>query len=511
MPFRSLTDQQKTRQIPLMYQIYAKAENTVIWLGLANEKDFVMLKQLRVVATVRDEDLWGYHRGICVDVIVQMHAWLAVFLQRRWFSRSWVRQEVAASRECIIACGDVSTNLSGFESGIRRFLDVDAILPRTTASMPVDSSVAAVRFNRLLQHRTALRNLRETAWDSATRQGGSKAKAHYSVYLCREWFKLVLQGSLFAATDARDKVFSMGFALQEALGGSSAAFQIHAEFQMDYKLPLQSVYQNFVKALINRSSTLDPLSFFRPSYKLDLSSGLPTWVSDLRRPEGGCVAIGPSTVVGAAETQQLADHFVPLYLKGTRLGRIGQQIESDQRVKDLDRVRLDDLVGLGLYNNMPASGGQISGCNSDLWEVGQPMDTILLSMGYALFEVDVSEHARENLGLDTDLVVTIASRDAQVGDMVICAYGGFHPFVLREDIAFKADDGSMMQQFLGPSVVWNQWALSQDKVEPPIGLLAEGVTTTDRVAMKLGWRRWKPTPKVMNERLLGREEEYRIF
>ncbi|KAK5079538.1 hypothetical protein LTR24_009168 [Lithohypha guttulata] len=364
-----------------MYQIYAKAEKTVIWLGVANEKDLVMLEQLKVVAAVRDDELSGYHRGICVDVIVQMHAWLAPFLQRRWFSRSWVRQEVAAGRDCIMVCGDASTKLSEFESGIRRFLAVHAILPRKTASMPVDSNMAAVRFNRLLQHRTALRNLRETAWDSVKRQCGDEANAYYSVYLCREWFKLVLQGSLFAATDARDKVFSMGFALQEAL----VAPQPPSKFMRSSRWTTSCRYGV-------------------PSYKLDLASGLPNWVSDLRRPIGGCVAIGNPTVVGAAEKQQLADHFVPLYLKGTRLGRIGQQIKSDQRVMDLDQVRLDDIVELDLYNNSPASADQILSLNPHLWEVGERMDTILLGMGYALFEVDVSGHARENLGLDTDLV-----------------------------------------------------------------------------------------------------------
>ncbi|KAJ9654467.1 hypothetical protein H2198_006476 [Neophaeococcomyces mojaviensis] len=267
-------------------------------------------------------------------------------------------------------------------------------------------------------------------------------------------------------------------------------------------------YQNFVKALINTSRTLDAISFFRPSYNFNFQDEVPTWAPDLRRPVGGCMPIGSPVQAGVAERQQLSEKFMPLRLRGTIVGHIGQSFDHAECVKGLDRVRLDDLEELGLYRN----GTPSTTLSSQLWDVGQPTDTILLSAGYAIFEVFVSAHARDNLGLDPAVTVIFASRDVQAGDLVICAYGGLHPFVVRANPALKLDDGTMMQQFFGPSVVWIQYSPnSRSKLIPGIGGVLQGAGTTDKLSMELGWRRWKPAARVMNERSLGKEEDFQLF
>lgn len=287
-----------------MYRIYENAVSTVVWLGAANEKDTVMLRQLEEIADSSEDCLKGRHRGICVDVFVQMHDWCAKFLQRAWFTRSRIRQEVAANDDCVMMCGSSSITFANFERGIRRFLEVEADLPRKTASMPVDTTVAAVRFMRLLQQRDDLRGLFDRTYNEAKLEGAS-AEGYLPGYICRGWFRLVLQGSLFAATDARDKIYSMTAALEKAASPSITSrianiSLIVSEFSLSYNMSISMVYQNFVKGLNNTSKTLEVLSFFRPNYKMP-TSGLPTWVSDLRKPEGGCLAAGHISLVGFAE------------------------------------------------------------------------------------------------------------------------------------------------------------------------------------------------------------------
>lgn len=218
-----------------MYQIYANAEHTLVWLGTANEKDMVMIEQLCAIRAANKGQLLGRHRSNCVDVIVQMHDWAYRFLSRAWFTRSWIRQEVAASGRCDIVCGDLRIDFQHFAVSMERFLQLDVQLPRSTASMPVQSDTAAVRFYRLLQHKVDLQTLAYRAKEKAFEQClASGAQLFLPVYICREWYKLVLQGSIFAATDPRDKIYSMGFALQSAIQHTMATPQdVHSEFRMD--------------------------------------------------------------------------------------------------------------------------------------------------------------------------------------------------------------------------------------------------------------------------------------
>lgn len=510
-----LTAQQKTYQIPLMYDIYARAHQTLIWLGNGNEMDFVMVSQLRSISNADDEALTGCHYSSCSEVIVQMHEWLARFLQRGWFTRSWIRQEVAASQSCIILCGESSIHFDSFESGIRKFLTINVILPRSTASLPVTSAFVGTRFSRLLRHRDDLSRLLILAHNNAVQHCSiSEASMVLPAYICREWYRLVLQGSIFAATDPRDKVFSMFFALQNALQPASNAIDVrtgkwvYTAFQISYTTSVSMVFQNFVKALINTSKTLEPLSFFRPSYRLDPTSELPTWVSDLRKPEGGCLAAGSVVEVGIAEVQTLADDFQPLCLQGTILGQIRSDLTDDPQLQDLLRVQLDDIQPLDLYQHENLPKRKLD----TLWSVGQPMDHILSGMGYGMFEIRISEHCREALDLDSDLVVVQATQDARVDDFVICAYGGFHPFVIRTDSTFKLDNGAKIQQFCGPSVLWTSSKAvngGSKTSENDVSKIAQSFT--DTIAQGLGFTRWKPSKMIMNKRLLPNEETFHIF
>lgn len=481
-----------------MYRIYQNATNTVVWLGSANERDKVMLRQVGDIADASEESLAGRHRSTCVDVFVQMHDWCSKFLQRAWFTRSWIRQEVAASKDCVLMCGQTSITFEKFECGISRFLNVEAVLPRKTASMPVDTTVAAVRFNRLLQQRDDLQNLLGNARDDAAKET-TDVEQYLRSYICRRWFRLILQGSLFAATDPRDKILSMVAALEHASTSDSVKMpDIVSAFSLSYKLPVLIIYQNFIKGLINTSKTLEVLSFFRPNYDLT-SSGLPTWVSDLRKPEGGCLARGRLSEVGRAEAQTLSADFSPLRIRGTIIGRIGRNVDDDTRTEELARVQLDDLDPLSLYETEGLQRRSLA----KLWDIGEPMDHILGGMGYAMFEVDVCDHARLAIGLDAKFTIIQATRDAEQGDLIVCAYGALHPILLRARMEWVMEDGVSVQKFCGPTVLWQQI----EGFRPDIA----SDSVADHVAASIGFVRWKPLPAIMQARKLGNEKEFLLF
>jgi hypothetical protein len=118
-------DAEKSRQVRIMQEIYANAKQVVVWLGVGTEKDsraFGCLKSLSV--RVDDEyasrflSRLGWYRarngrvfsgGAYQPMITNMeYEHLTSLLQREWFRRTWVIQEVASSKSVIVYCGHQS-------------------------------------------------------------------------------------------------------------------------------------------------------------------------------------------------------------------------------------------------------------------------------------------------------------------------------------------------------------------------------------------------------------------
>ncbi|KAK3355245.1 heterokaryon incompatibility protein-domain-containing protein, partial [Neurospora tetraspora] len=97
--------EEKGHQVQSMAKIYAKASRVIVWLGEEAAGSDQALEEIRIAAepsTRRLDD----------------NAGILTLLQRPWFQRIWVLQEVAAARHILIKCGSAEVDGSAFCLGL---------------------------------------------------------------------------------------------------------------------------------------------------------------------------------------------------------------------------------------------------------------------------------------------------------------------------------------------------------------------------------------------------------
>ncbi|RAK94830.1 HET domain-containing protein, partial [Aspergillus ibericus CBS 121593] len=102
-------DGEKSKQIPRMRMIYAQARRVVVWLGESQEYGDRALFQL---------GLLGRQKKISVRVGGKVREECEKLLQRDWFRRIWVLQEVGVAQSISIMCGTVQINGYNFCKGL---------------------------------------------------------------------------------------------------------------------------------------------------------------------------------------------------------------------------------------------------------------------------------------------------------------------------------------------------------------------------------------------------------
>ncbi|RAH52185.1 HET domain protein [Aspergillus piperis CBS 112811] len=106
-------DDEKSEQIPLMRSIYAQADRVVVWLGEAMRDGDEALKTIQrwAAASIPCDD------SLLDDSLLDPCSRL---LQRDWFQRTWVLQEVGVARCISILCGSVDINGHVFCEGLEK-------------------------------------------------------------------------------------------------------------------------------------------------------------------------------------------------------------------------------------------------------------------------------------------------------------------------------------------------------------------------------------------------------
>ncbi|KAK4163558.1 ankyrin repeat-containing domain protein [Cladorrhinum sp. PSN259] len=118
---------EKEQQVQSMAKIYSRASQVIVWLGQATSDSDQALEAMRAAA----EEEQGTNPSLnetCKQAIITL-------LEREWFQRIWVLQEVAAARHVLIRCG--FTEIDGYAfclglSALRPFdmrPDLQALIP----------------------------------------------------------------------------------------------------------------------------------------------------------------------------------------------------------------------------------------------------------------------------------------------------------------------------------------------------------------------------------------------
>ncbi|KAL8967936.1 MAG: hypothetical protein Q9197_005150 [Variospora fuerteventurae] len=254
-----------------MADIYRRAERTIVWLGettmldddriaIVNATERMTFRPIeREWSELRDEDilkdLIGFRaEGESSELGQRRRRVLADALNRSWFTRAWVFQEVVVAKSGIVLYGSLEMDMDIFINLLDGVCDLDLKDVGATKSMMRSSKGYRPMFA-----------IREARFES--RNGLSSASK--GRFLSTVWQAM---GNV-DATNPRDKVYAfLAFSDLEA----------ESQISPSYELPVRSVYADATLKSIRSLRSLDALELALKDR--DLSSDLPSWVPDFSRP-----------------------------------------------------------------------------------------------------------------------------------------------------------------------------------------------------------------------------------
>lgn len=257
---------EKSLQVPLMGDIYRSAKRVVAWVGQEAEKDSSALdvgKYVHLPSLEGEQQLSPR----------ELATWIALpsFIQRPWFSRVWIVQELALARTLTLYCGKKQLEWSVLREGIEAFLRRIGIHLNTSST-----DVSLERIFTLIGIRSLVTEHTEYP---PTR---SRKLVEYGINDIREdretnyigpgdLLQFVQATRLFGATDPRDRIYAMfGLALP------SDWDRIQLSYENSYSFA--QLYQNFARTMIQQSGALNILS------QAGLHETMPSWAADWSRP-----------------------------------------------------------------------------------------------------------------------------------------------------------------------------------------------------------------------------------
>ena len=248
---------EKGQQVRLMRDIYQSATRVNAWVGNSSaDSSLAMAFADTLFNTI--QKICSLGQTITMATLTESPycafpspnwAALVTFLQRPWFRRAWVVQEVVVASQTTIICGDWTLAWDVLASSITLILGSGlvpllSIFPESEIGIQSTGSsnlgiIAGIRYLRKLE---------------------MPVRLQYCLLTCRQ----------FKATDSRDMVFAM-------LGMASDASD--AGLDPNYRLTAQSVFTDSTRHLLTRDKSLDILHAAGTGFPRFLAD-LPSWVPD---------------------------------------------------------------------------------------------------------------------------------------------------------------------------------------------------------------------------------------
>ncbi|KAF2175471.1 HET-domain-containing protein, partial [Zopfia rhizophila CBS 207.26] len=214
-------EREKEQQIQCMAKIYGQANRVVIWLGEAADDSDQALQEIRAAG---DKNSKNSSNSETIQQAV------IALLQRPWFRRIWVLQEVAAARHVLIMCGP--TEIDGYAF----CLGVDSFKGFNKARVDLQSLVRSVTYL-----------IRGAIFRPDFSMSGS---GRSSLDIC-PLGELIDMYRTHEATQRHDKVF--------ALLGMSSDNLGKANLLPDYRVPWEELLQRLTKYLLCEEISVETL------------------------------------------------------------------------------------------------------------------------------------------------------------------------------------------------------------------------------------------------------------
>jgi hypothetical protein len=387
---------EKEMQVPLMGEIYAKAERTLIWLGDDSRLVESTLCELRSAVRSDTLDLVRFSGDLCKI----LEAGFTELCSMPWWSRVWVQQELILARHAVFFAGGSSI---GFRDLFVGFDCIESALKSTYRPLLSEGLDA--------QRRVALTLEFANTAATASRKG-----------IFREHSKTLEELASFAVglscSDPRDRVFGL---LGMVRKGGNGQPNVSEELCVDYKLTVREVYEVATRYMVAESRSLDiVLRQWVP--KTDLK--LPSWIQQYGSPYSsyGVSLAGskseysasghlpPKVAFMAKEWVDEAGRFAALVAEGIEVGMI---TNVSTRMAD-GLVSRDCLEMCGMVFDEEGGVSQTKSDWENTWRTlvadrdGRGSDLRFTTYGFSTEFYCLADDIKRLRGLDTDEMLTVA-------------------------------------------------------------------------------------------------------
>jgi hypothetical protein len=126
--------EEKNHQVQMMSQIYSYATCVCVWLGLGDKASRTAIHFIKnEILRLEQFD------ALCSDEH-NAEKWqsLLLLMQRQWFFRRWVVQEIALAKDAVIHCGPDTISWKDFSVAVELFVEVETVTHRLSEVMQRD-------------------------------------------------------------------------------------------------------------------------------------------------------------------------------------------------------------------------------------------------------------------------------------------------------------------------------------------------------------------------------------
>ncbi|KAL8747764.1 MAG: hypothetical protein Q9190_000422 [Brigantiaea leucoxantha] len=342
---------ERSRQVLLMRDIYAQAEQVVAWLGEEDPSDIDAMalgQPVKRSATKSKESALITQTETIRTYINAIFA-IAALIRRPWFSRAWIIQEVAVSSKLTLQCGSktldwmmfssIAEILPAIEDGNKtRLFQSDLSVQRVCFLGDVKKSIELDRLSGKGDHGDPEKNEAD-----CSRTIKSEAERRNLEYL-------VARARFHGASDPRDHVYAL-----LGLADESERYLLNA----DYSLPYSEMYRDYVRLLISHSGTLSVLGQLDHAENDQLCSWVPNWsrvasvspLSDIRNSPYSASGDSKAKIIGSHNQSILVlkgvmvDSVAELAPGAETIDKVKPQALSKKLLsKSIERLRLTDRV-----------------------------------------------------------------------------------------------------------------------------------------------------------------------
>jgi hypothetical protein len=244
---------EKSQQIPKMPDIYSSAWNVIAWLGdddcLKGDLEAALglipdILNLRTLDSVLQGDTASEE---------MLYSWTAFGrrLQRPWFERRWVIQEVACARRLSVRIGEVILSWLNFADAVDLYLEnighIRALYCKSALSTLKPAALDHIESSKAVALMKFSRNIFRRSSDAAVMSRIMSLES------------LVLAVSSFAVSDVRDVVYALLYFAKDRHAAVTfiAMSPTHHTHCSDYSKHPADIFEDFTRHSIATSTSLD--------------------------------------------------------------------------------------------------------------------------------------------------------------------------------------------------------------------------------------------------------------